>query len=234
MKVRRLTSGPGEAEMLLLYRRLRQPWRLAVPVGEMRLEEAALPMQPGPDTADDLPQRSPDPALVGQETELEWSRTPSYRDSLGAAVLSGSLSLPAPWPVCPWQDAVRFSTEENVVPAVTRLNQDFWSLLHLRDVGGLMRLATVRAHSLAATYHLHAAEVEEALLFPALVKAKEWTVAPLPRCAMKTETAGQGRLVRLVVEETGENPIRLVNEEKKIEAVIEAWWGFTQGWEMLR
>ena len=91
-----------------------------------------------------------------------------------------------------------------------------------------------RTAAVQAAYHLGADEVDDALGFPPLLDKPGWSLQALPESGLALETAGQGRLVRLVDPTTGDSPVVLVNEAAELSAIIRCWWMFDKEWLIVR
>jgi hypothetical protein len=232
LEVDSLVEEAGALEVTLEYRRLRQPLRLAISLGTLVYSASEKPEKVPPPAPE---AREITLAQPGHPTELEWEAVPTFRRPGGTVVAGGVFQLPAPWPVCPWKEGAELHAEDNLQPAIFQLTQSFHDLLSRRDHTAMLRLAGVRCRGLEQAYSLFGQGLEEALLYPVLLRQPGWRAVPLPAAAsLRLEIAGNRRLVRLVTAGTGESPLRLENEAEDLEAVISAWWGFTTGWVLMR
>lgn len=169
-------------------------------------------------------------ALPGQAEELTWRIQPAHGNRDGSQHVHTVLSLPPPWPVCPWERAMPLSVDQRYLYAVQQSMQTFAESLRM---GGWQRFVPHRRAALATAYYLTEAAADEALSLQRLIQ-ENWLQAPFPMQGLKLELAGHRRLARLVHESTNESPLVMVNEKEGIAATIDAWWMFQQNWVMIR
>jgi hypothetical protein len=169
-------------------------------------------------------------ALPGKAEELSW-RVQSPLALKNAAVrIHSSLNLPPPWQPCPWGRLNPLAANNGTLVAITHCVQTFWrGLRH----GGFEPFLPHRRTALQASYYLREAAVEEALLFPQLLKAPGWELQPLNDKGLVLELAAGSRLAR-VVDEKGDSPLWLLNEADGAAAFIDCWWMFQGEWRMVR
>ena len=238
LEIAETSDGSPEAEARLEYRRLRQPLKNSLPLGTLRAttDSGVGTLDEGDEshTAASEEAAAGPLATPGAEMEFFWSVNALRSSREHSRLSAATFVLPRPWPVCPWSDGADLREQVNLKYAVRPLVQNFWSCLARRDLDALLKVSAVRAASLEAAYHLGPEELEDALLFPRLLRSSDWAMAALGDEEWQLEIAGQGRLARLVEETSGESPLRLVNENEKIEAVIDAWWAFTHRWSLMR
>ncbi|HEV7403995.1 MAG TPA: hypothetical protein VGO11_13740 [Chthoniobacteraceae bacterium] len=231
-------AGPGAApgaEARLSYRQLRQPLKNAVPLDTLQCEPTGEPAGGESRGAAFTTEAGPPPIVQpGEPAEFEVRRLPARGGPGGPRSVAASFTLPRPWPVCPWAEGALLTEQINLKYSLRQFLQELWGCLARRDLAAIMKVAAVRASSLETAYHLNAHEVEEALLFPRLLQSPDWQMAPFRDEEWRLETAGHGRLARLVEEASGESPLRLVNQNEKLEAVVDAWWAFTYRWLLMR
>jgi hypothetical protein len=67
-----------------------------------------------------------------------------------------------------------------------------------------------------------------------LLNKPEWVLGSLPEKGLVLESAGNGRLVRLVDPVSGDSPLVLLNRSNGISATMEAWWMFEKEWVLIR
>lgn len=180
---------------------------------------------------EDAEEFSPLLALPGQSEELHWaagavSKLPEHK-----MVVRSTLSLPPPWPVCPWSTGTQLGSQAGVQHALQNMLRSLHQMLRL---GGWRELMKRRTAAVQAAYHLGADEVDDALGFPSLLGKPGWNLQALPESGLALETAGQGRLVRLVDTATGDSPVVLVNEAAELSAIIQCWWMFDKEWSIVR
>ncbi len=146
-----------------------------------------------------------------------------------------TIALPTAWPLCPWARALDLTAMSGLDYTVGRLVRSVADSLQRRDWPGLRRLFADRRAALQAAYYLNEAAADEALVFPALLKAPETTVAPLDPQAVRAQICGGGRLIRAVTSENNAPAITLQCPTLGCEADMETLWLNTgQEWRLAR
>jgi hypothetical protein len=236
LRCRDLADGVGKVTCTLEYRRLRQPWKHSVPIETLRSEDHGFhPTREHAHSAawetDAI--ENAQPAPFGEPMEFRVRKQlPQWNDA--SLILAIKFHLPAPWLSSPWADAAALTEQPNLTYSVRQLTQEFWGILSRGDKASLLRLLAIRAEALESAYHLNTSEVEEALFIPKLLQTPEWRVAAFPQEELQLEVAGLGKLARVVDPNTGESPLRLINEASSLEATIDAWWAFGNKWLLMR
>jgi len=181
--------------------------------------------------SEELIEEAPLLALPGQAEEVHWSpSTPRIQDDKSIRITS-NLPIPPPWPVCPWQRGTRHAAHAGTTQVISgRLRMLHQTLKQ----GGWQELLKHRRAAIQAAYYLGGDEADDALGFPPLLNQKAWKLHPLPTGAFSLELAGDGKLARLLDPATGESPLILINETKRVSALIDAWWMFTNEWLLVR
>jgi hypothetical protein len=169
-------------------------------------------------------------ALPCQPEEVRWRVVPPVVSSEGVKI-AVTVTLPPPWPVCPWARLASLGTQAGVGHAVSNLLR---SLHHTLRLGGWREMMKRRTASIQAAYYLGGDEVDEALGFPSLLNNPSWSLAPLPESRLILEDGGNGRLVHLLDPTTGSSPLMLVNQTSRVSAILDAWWMFDKEWVIIR
>lgn len=186
----------------------------------------AAPLPPQDDEED-----APLLALPGQDEECQWRHLPVRKMNNGEVRLVTALSLPPPWPTCPWQRADYLSGDTGAQFSIERMTRTFHDGLRY---GGWEELVKLRRAAIQSAYYLTEAEADEALGFSRLTRDAEWALLPLPEKGLELEIAGHGRLARLIEGRTRESPLMFLNEKESVSAEIGAWWMFGGQWTMIR
>lgn len=237
-------SQDAALELRLIHKVAREAVRNAAEVGQLtwRPEPPPLPghashlhgsedLAPTTVPQEESEEFSPLLALPGQLEELHWSEGAVTKLPEHRVVVSATLPLPPPWPVCPWSGGALLGSQAGVQHAVHNMLRSLHQMLRL---GGWRELMKRRTAAVQAAYHLGADEVDDALGFPPLLDKPGWNLQALPESGLLLETAGQGRLVRLVDSATGDSPLILVNEAAELSATIQSWWMFDREWSVVR
>lgn len=230
---------PGSSfELRLLHRISREVVRGTVELGEFAWKpeppaaghsHAAHEASTEPEWQDEHDDSVPLLALPGQPEEVRWRVAPPAVSPEGVKI-AATVTLPPPWPVCPWARLAPLGTQ-GVGHAVSNLLR---SLHHTLRLGGWREMMKRRTAGIQAAYYLGGDEVDEALGFPPLLNQPGWNLRPLPETRPVLETGGNGRLVHLIDPATGGSPLLLVNETARISATIDAWWMFDKEWVIIR
>ena len=236
----------------LLYKRSRAPW-LAMqelcPVSYRHRDDfknAGL-LNPHPDipvpveptapaaAAEEPPSESegapaPAPAAPniihpGEMAALPVTRIPCDWNENRTGIRFGlTVILPAAWPLCPWARALDLTAMPGLDYTAGRLVRSVSDSLQRRDWPGLRRLFADRRAALQSAYYLNEAAVDEALVFPALLKAPETKAVPLDPQAVRAQVCGGGRLIRAVTGEQNAPAITLLCPTLGCQADIETLW----------
>jgi len=170
-------------------------------------------------------------ALPGQKEEVEWKiKQPVVLPDKRVRITS-AVALPPPWPVCPWGGAAPLGTQAGIGHAVSNLLR---SLHHTLRHGGWREVMRRKTLAIQAAYYLGGDELDDVLGFPLLLNKPEWVLGSLPEKGLVLESAGNGRLVRLVDPVSGDSPVVLLNRSNGISATMEAWWMFEKEWVLIR
>ena len=248
----------------LLYKRSRAPW-LAMQelfpfsyrhrddfkdVGIFNTEPPPRPDEPAAAEAEETPAEptpsaapaAPAPALPniihpGEMASLPIAPIPCDWMEGGAGIRLGlTITLPTAWPLCPWARALDLTAMPGLDYTVGRLVRSVSDSLQRRDWPGLRRLFADRRAALQAAYYLNEAATEEALVFPALLKAPETQVVPVDNTqSVRAQICGAGRLIRAVMGENNAPAIILQCPTLGCEAGLETLWLNTgQEWRLAR
>ena len=137
--------------------------------------------------------------------------------------------------LCPWVRALDLTAMPGLDYTVGRLVRSVSDSLQRRDWTALRRLFADRRAALQSAYYLNEAAAEEALAFPALLKAPATKVAPLDPQAVRAQLCGGGRLIRAVTGEQNAPAISLHCPTLGCQADIETLWLNTgQEWRLAR
>lgn len=190
-------------------------------------EEASSEMHRHEEEHDDF---APLLALPGQTEEVEWKIQRPIELPDKRVRITSTVALPPPWPVCPWASVAPLGTQAGIGHAVSNLLR---SLHHTLRHGGWREVMRRKTSAIQAAYYLGGDELDDALGFPLLLNKPEWVLDPLPEKGLILESAGNGRLVRLVDSASGDSPLVLLNTSNRIYATIETWWMFEKEWVLI-
>lgn len=232
-------AGFGEAaslEIYLTHKRAGEAVRNSVDIGVLRWkpepaghthshegEEELSLLEDDDDSAPLL-------ALPGRGEDLTWRLHAPQTRRDQSVHLHSRLNLPPPWPACPWARLPPLSLENGTFIVLRQLFQTFWNGLRH---GGYEPLLTHRRNALQTAYYLREANVDEALAFPRLLRIQGWHLQPLREQGLTLELAAASRLAR-IVDEKGDSPLWLLNEQEGAAAFIDCWWMFHGEWRMIR
>lgn len=170
-------------------------------------------------------------ALPGQAEDLSWVIRPPAEQPDQRILLSSSLAMPPPWPVCPWSRGSPLNSHDGTQRVIAG---ELRKLHHTLKFGGWEEIFRLRRSALQVAYYLGGDELDSALGFPPLLNQPAWLLQPMPSGSLTLELAGNGKLARLLDPTTGETPIILFNESASLTATIDAWWMFGNEWLLLR
>ncbi len=239
----------------LLYKRSRAPW-LAMQelfpcayrhrddfanAGIFNAHNHPHPDEPAAEEPEADPAHTPappPPAIIhpGEMAALPLTPIPcDWNETRTGIRLGLTITLPAAWPLCPWARALDLTAMPGLDYTVGRLVRSVSDSLQRRDWTALRRLFADRRAALQSAYYLNEAAADEALVFPALLKAPGTKVAPLDPQAVRAQVCGGGRLIRAVTGEQNAPAITLHCPTLGCQADIETLWLNTgQEWRLAR
>ncbi len=240
----------------LLYKRSRAPW-LAMqelyPVTYRHDEDfknagifnphpdIPVHVEPPPAVEESAPDPAPDPSAPviihpGEMAALPITPIPCDWNETRTGIRIGlTVKLPTAWPLCPWVRALDLTAMPGLDYTVSRLVRSLSDALQRRDWPGLRRLFADRRAALQTAYYLNEAAADEALVFPALLKAPETKVATVDPQSIRGQICGGGRLLRAVTGDRNSPAITLQCPTLGCQADIETLWLNTgQEWRLAR